>query len=456
MDLDPRILETLATQRSRAWSATHDPVTGLPNRRELREHLAQAVGHARRLDEELAVQIVDVDSFRDVNAAAGQLAGDALLAAAAERLACCAPGHLVARTGDNEFTILLANQPPAYVLELASSVLGAFRDPFDISGRDVHVTVSIGIADLARDGEGADFLLRGATAALRRAKELGGNQRHHSSTALTVAEFERLHIEQRMRRAIIDGELSLVYQPQVRLSDGALIGLEALLRWNRDGRTIPAASFIRAIEYSAVIIDLGEWVIGETCRQIAAWRREGLLVPRIAINIGARHFQQPRLIGTMRELLARHDVDGSAIEVEITETTAMHDAEASAHAIDALRGLGVEITIDDFGTGYSSLAYLKRFAITGLKIDRSFVADIPASRSATAIVNAIVATAHALDLRVIAEGVETAEQAELLAAARCDQAQGYLFAAPLPAADVPAFLGRSFPGSSSVPRGPSA
>ncbi|HEX6099702.1 MAG TPA: bifunctional diguanylate cyclase/phosphodiesterase [Thermoanaerobaculia bacterium] len=433
------------------WLATHDPVTGLPNRGYLREQLAQAVGYARRLDEDLAVLVVDIDSFRNVNAAVGQAAGDALLAAAAERVKRCAPNHLVARTGDNELTILVVNESSASTLELASAVLAAFREPFTVLERDVHVTVSIGIADLARDGEGADFLLRGAAAALRRAKELGGNQRHHSSTALTVAELERLHIEQRVRRAIVEGELSLVYQPQVRLSDGAVIGLEALLRWNRDGRTIPAASFIRAIEHSAVIIDVGEWVIGETCRQIAAWRRHGLDVPRVAVNIGARHFQQPRLVDTIRGLLARHGVEGGALELEITETTAMHDAEATARTIDALRALNVEITIDDFGTGYSSLAYLKRFAITGLKIDRSFVADLPDSRSAAAIVNAIVATAHALDLRVVAEGVETREQAGLLALSRCDQAQGYLFAAPIASEDIPAWLQQAGKETTLVP-----
>ena len=440
MNDDPQILETLA---SLAWQTAHDSITGLPNRRHMQEQLAQAVAQARRHDEELAILIVDVDSFRNVNAAVGQAAGDALLAAAAARLARCAVDHPVARTGDNEFTILVAQQPADAILKLASSVLAAFQEPFDLGGRDVHVTVSIGIADLARDGDGADFLLRAAAAALRRAKELGGNQRQHSSSALTLAEFERLHIEQRVRRAIHDGELALVYQPQLRLADAALIGLEALLRWNRDGRTLPAGTFIRAIEHSAVIIDLGEWVIGETCRQIAAWRREGLAVPRIAINIGARHFQQPRLVDTIRDLLVRHGVHGSEIELEITETTAMHDAEATARIIDALRGLGLEITIDDFGTGYSSLAYLKRFAITGLKIDRAFVSDLPSSRSATAIVNAIVATAHALDLRVVAEGVETPEQAAFLTASHCDQGQGYLFAHPIPATDIPAYLQRS-------------
>ncbi|HEX7151960.1 MAG TPA: bifunctional diguanylate cyclase/phosphodiesterase [Thermoanaerobaculia bacterium] len=438
MNIDPQIIERLASQR--AGDTTFDLVTGLPNRRHMQAQLAQAVARARRLDENLAILIVDVDAFRIINAAAGQAAGDALLAAAAERLASCAAGQLTARTGDNEFTILLTGQSPETILEVATSVLAAFHEPFDIGGRDLHVTVSVGIADLARDCDGADFLLRAASAALRRAKELGGNQRQHSSSALTLAEFERLHVEQQIRRAIREGELSLVYQPQLRLRDGVVIGLEALLRWTRDGRLIPAAAFIHAIEQSSVIIDVGEWVIGETCRQIVEWRKAGLSVPRIAVNIGARHFQQPRLVETIRALLAKHGVAGSALELEITETTAMHDGEATAHTIDTLRALGLEITIDDFGTGYSSLAYLKRFAITGLKIDRTFVADVPASRSATAIVNAIVATAHALDLRVVAEGVETAEQAEFLAAAHCDQGQGYLFAAPIPARDIPAYL----------------
>ncbi|MFL6245283.1 MAG: putative bifunctional diguanylate cyclase/phosphodiesterase [Thermoanaerobaculia bacterium] len=422
---------------------THDEITGLPNRRQMLEHLAQAIAHARRCDEPLAILIVDVDSFRIVNAAVGQAAGDALLAAAAARVAACAANHFVARTGDNELTLLVAGESSEGVFDIASAVHGVFQEPFNLAGRDVHVTVSVGIADLARDGEAADSLLRAAAAALRRAKELGGNQRQHSSSALTAAEFERLHIEQRVRRAIAEGEFSLVYQPQVRLSDGALIGLEALLRWNRGGQIIPASSFIRAIENSAVIISLGEWVIDETCRQIAEWRRQGLTVPRIAINIGARHFQQPRLVDAIRHLLAKHGVDGPAIELEITETTAMHDAEATARTIDVLRALGLEIAIDDFGTGYSSLAYLKRFAITCLKIDRAFVADLPSSRSAAAIVNAIVATAHALDLRVVAEGVETLDQAEFLTASHCDQAQGYLYARPIAATEIPAYLERT-------------
>jgi diguanylate cyclase (GGDEF)-like protein len=440
MKINSQILERLTAARQSAGQSTHDPVTGLPNRGQLHDQLTQAVVRARREDGHLTVLIVDVDAFRIVNAAAGQAAGDALLAVAAARLSSCAYPHPVARTGDNEFTILLAGEEPATVLAIASAALAAFHEPFIIEGRDIHVTASIGIADLARDGDGADFLMRAGAAALRRAKDLGGNQRQHSSTALTLADFERLHIEHRLRQAIANGELTLAYQPQVRLTDGALVGLEALLRWHRDGRLIPAAAFIRTVERSAVIIDLGEWVLDATCRQILAWRAQGLNVPRIAVNVGARHFQQPHFVETVRTILTRHGIEGNAIELEITETTAMHDAEGTARTIDALRALGLQITIDDFGTGYSSLSYLKRFAITGLKIDRAFVCDLPDSRSATAIVNAIVATAHALDLRVVAEGVETHEQAAFLGASECDEAQGYLYARPIAGADVPAFL----------------
>src|SRR5688572_10932162 len=264
MNVDRNIAEKLAAQRTLSWDATHDPVTGLPNRRQMQTRLAREVSNARRNDQDLAVLLVDVDAFRIVNAAAGQAAGDTLLMAAAERLEQCAAGHLVARTGDNEFTVLIAGEHADWVLEMAASILSAFHDPFDIAGREVHVTVSIGVADLARDGDGADFLLRAAAAALRRAKELGANQRQHSSSALTLAEFDRLHIERRLRAAITSGELALAYQPQIRLRDGAVIGLEALLRWNRDGHVLPASAFIHAVEQSPVIVNLGEWVVGET------------------------------------------------------------------------------------------------------------------------------------------------------------------------------------------------
>jgi EAL domain-containing protein (putative c-di-GMP-specific phosphodiesterase class I) len=281
--------------------------------------------------------------------------------------------------------------------------------------------------------------MRAAGAANRRARQLGGNQIQVASPDLTLAAAERLRLETHLRAALHRGELSLAYQPQVRFRDRALLGVEALLRWRYQGEVLTAASFIHAVENSPVIIDIGEWVIDEACRQMRAWRDAGVAPPRLALNVGARHFQHPAFLACVRRAMERHGVEGSALEIEITETTAMHNGEASARLIDELRELGVEITIDDFGTGYSSLAYLKRFAITGLKIDRSFVHDLP-SRSAGAIVNAILATAHALGLRVVAEGVEDPDQAGYLEAAGCEEGQGYWFGRPLSAEAVIDYL----------------
>jgi EAL domain-containing protein (putative c-di-GMP-specific phosphodiesterase class I) len=310
----------------------------------------------------------------------------------------------------------------------------------------MHVTASIGIAEFPHHGGSSDQLLRAGEAALREAVLLGGNRHHVSSSDLTVAAAERLSVQTRLRRAIECGELSLVYQPQVRLHDGSLLGLEALLRWQCDGELLTAATFIRDVEESAVIIDVGEWVLEEACRQLRVWRDAGIAPPRLALNIGARHFQHPGFLSTVRRAIERHGIDSQMLEIEITETTAMHNAEATAQLIDELRNLGVEITIDDFGTGYSSLSYLKRFAITGVKIDRSFVHDLPSSRSAGAIVNAILATGQALGLRVVAEGVEEAEQAGFLSAAGCDEAQGYWFGRPMDALAIESHLRAALAG----------
>ena len=427
-------------EKSLQWRSTHDPVTNLPNRVHMRELLAKSVQHARQHDTDLAILIVDFDGFRSLNVVAGSAAADSVLVAASHRLASVAGDHCITRTGDNEFTIIVDGVPADLVRDLAGEILAAFENPFIVDDNDVRLTASIGIADLARERDCADALLRAATAAVRHAKELGGNQRQQSSIALTGAEIERLQIESKLRRALKNGELQLYYQPQIRLSDRKIVGFEALLRWMRDGRVVSPATFIRAIEHSPVIVTLGDWVINETCRQIRAWRDTGVVVPRVAFNIGARHFQQSSLPATIGRALSLFSLPGTALELEITETTAMYDVDQTAQTVDELRELGMEITIDDFGTGYSSLAYLKKFAVTALKIDRSFVSDVPTSRSATAIVSAIVATARALDLRVVAEGVETPEQANFLTSAGCLEAQGYWFAQPMQAEDVPLFL----------------
>ena len=433
----PNILGTIAALVRRT---SHDAVTSLPNRRQMQEKLHDAVARAQRAGERLSILVVDIDFFRNVIAEVGQTGADQLLGCTAARVVECAGVHFVARTGDNEFTIFLENEEPDAVLTIASKILDALREPFEIDDREVCVTASIGIGDLSRDGKSSDVLQRVASAALGRAKELGGNQCQHSSAALMQAEYERRHIADRVRDAIAAGEFALHYQPQVRLSDGAVVGAEALLRWNREGRTVASSAFIGGIEETAVVIELGEWVIAEACRQLAMWRLEGVAIPRVAINVGRRHFQHPRLAETISTLLEKHGLRGSDLELEITEATAMHDAEATVRTLHDLRALGIEITIDDFGSGYSSLAYLKRFAITGLKVDRALVANVPGSRSAATIVIAIVATAHALELRVVAEGVETAEQARFLTAISCDHGQGRLFARPIPPENVPEFV----------------
>jgi diguanylate cyclase len=417
-------------ERTTVWQASHDALTRLPNRTFVRERLTQAIRDARRGSAPLALLLVDVDAMHCVNDAAGQEAGDALLVDVVARIVAAAPGCFVARIGGDSFAVLMEGSSQELAEAIGRAIASA---PFAAGATEVPITASIGIAEYPQHGESADHLLRAAEAALRRAVDLGGQRQQLASADLTIAAAERLGLERSLRRAIERGELSLAYQPQVHLPDGKLLGLEALLRWHRDGELIPAASFIRAVEESAIIIDIGEWVLDEACRQLRAWRDAGIAPPRLALNIGARHFQHPGFLDTVRSSIERHGIDSHTLEIEITETTAMHNAEATAHLIDDLRELGVEITIDDFGTGYSSLAYLKRFAITCVKIDRSFVHDLPSSRSAGAIVNAILATAHALGLRVVAEGVEEPEQAGFLTAAGCDEAQGYWFGRPMTA-----------------------
>ena len=424
-------------ERTVAWQASHDALTRLPNRTYFREELTQSIRDVRRHGEPLALLIVDVDAMHCVNDAAGEEAGDALLVLFAARLASATAESFVARIGGDAFAVLTSASPVATAEAIGAAVASA---PFTAGATEVRVTASIGVAAFPQHGESADHLVRAAEAALRRAVDVGGNRHQLASADLTIAAAERLGVEARLRRAIARGELSLAYQPQVRLPDGHLLGLEALLRWQRDGELLPAAAFIRAVEESAIIIDVGEWVIDEACRQLRAWSDAGIAPPRLALNIGARHFQHPGFLETVRRAIARHGIGRHTLEIEITETTAMSNADATARLIDDLRDLGVEITIDDFGTGYSSLAYLKRFAITGVKIHRSFVHDLPTSRSAGAIVNAILATAHALGLRVVAEGVEEPEQAGFLTAAGCDEAQGYWFGRPMTAEGIGEYL----------------
>jgi diguanylate cyclase (GGDEF)-like protein len=429
-------------ERANAWHKAHDTLTSLPNRASFRETLARAILEARHDGRPLALLLVDLDAMHSINDAAGQEVGDVVLVEVAGRIAAAAgEGSFVARIGADSFAVIARGWP----VRIADAIGEAMAASFAVGASRALVTTSIGIAELARHGESADHLQRAAEAALRRAIELGGNRHQLSSADLTIAAAERLGMETRLRRAIELGELCLAYQPQVRLPDGLILGVEALLRWWRDDELVAAADFIHVAEESPVIIDIGEWVLDEACRQLREWQNAGVAPPRLALNIGARHFQHPSFLGSVRRAIERYGIERHTLEIEITETTAMHNAETTARLIDELRELGVEITIDDFGTGYSSLAYLNRFAITGVKIDRSFVHDLPSSRSAAAIVGAILATAHALGLRVVAEGVEQSDQAGFLTAAGCDEAQGFWFGRPM-SAEAVAHLGDTVTG----------
>jgi diguanylate cyclase (GGDEF)-like protein len=424
-------------ERTMAWQAAHDPLTGLANRTALRETVASEIRSARRAAGSFALILLDVDEMHRINDGVGQDAGDDILVSIAGRIVAAAgPRAVVARVGGDAFAVLAREWPVRVVV----AIIEAMQAPFRVGDEDASISVSAGIAEFPHHGTSPDQLLCAAEAALRRAIEAGGSQYQVASADVTFAASERLGAEVQVRQAIERGELCLLYQPQVRLEDGELLGLEALVRWRRGDELIPASAFIRAVEESPVIVDLGEWVLDEACRQLREWSDAGCAPPRIALNIGARHFQHPAFLPVVRRSIERHGIDSRMLEIEITETTAMHKADTSMRLIDELRELGLEITIDDFGTGYSSLAYLKRFAITGVKIDRSFVLDLPMSRSATAIVRAILATAQALGLRVVAEGVEQAEQAGFLSAAGCDEAQGYWFGRPMPAGEIEVYM----------------
>ncbi|MBK5260181.1 MAG: EAL domain-containing protein [Thermoanaerobaculia bacterium] len=426
--------------RNAEWYRRHDPLTSLPNRQNLRETLNRAIAEAKRSCDTFALALMDVDDFSRVNDAWGQSVGDEVLRQVAARIHSAVGDVKIARTDGDEFAILIPEADSETARRVTAQLTAALRQPFIADGRQISLTASFGAALFPADGDNAHYIMRGASVALRRSKEMGGNQYHRCSASLIVPARERLVLSEELRGAIERDELSLHYQPQIRLEDGALVAMEALLRWNHGGEIVPAAHFIRIAEESHLIVPIGTWVLDEACRQYAEWMQRDIAPQRVAVNIGARHFHHPQLVNTVRETLERYGLAGTMLEIEITETAAMQDLDITMAVIDELRQLGVGIAIDDFGTGHSSLSYLKRFAITALKVDRSFVSDLNDSDSAAALVEAIMATARALGLRVVAEGVENTRQADWLREAGCDEAQGFLFAKPVDSTKASEYL----------------
>ncbi|MFZ5484301.1 MAG: EAL domain-containing protein [Pseudomonadota bacterium] len=435
----------LAEQRV-DYLTQRDPLTGLPNRALFSELLHQAIQRAERSHDQLALLYIDLDHFKTINESLGHAQGDALLVEASQRLAAELPDcEAIARIGGDEFNILLDTGLP-WIDLIGQRLIDRLSQPFEIDGHPVYVGASIGIALYPIDGRDAATLLRNADAALHRAKDDGRGLLRFFSPDMTRRAQQRLTLEADLRQAVARGELVLHYQPQVSLADGRLVGMEALVRWQhpRLGLISPA-DFIPLAEESGLIFELGEWVLREACRQIAAWLAAGLAPQRTAVNISARQLGRGQLADLVRGQLAQHGLSANRLELEITESCLLIDRERASDTLRALKQLGIRIAIDDFGTGYSSLAFLQEHEVDKLKIDLSFIAGMLDKPDSAEIVKAIIALGRSLDLDIVAEGVERPEQAERLRALDCPSMQGYLVSRPLPAEAMTRFLAEHTP-----------
>jgi diguanylate cyclase (GGDEF)-like protein/PAS domain S-box-containing protein len=425
--------------------ANYDALTGLANRNLLKDRLHQQLALANRYKRAFSIAFIDLDNFKLINDSLGHEVGDRLLRMCGERLAgCVRDGDTVARPGGDEFVLLVAernNERGAY--RVVQRVMTALAPPFQIDNREFNVTCSVGIASFPRDGQDAETLLRNADTAMYRAKDSGRNTFQLYSSEMNVNVGERLAVETDLRRALERDELRLHYQPKVEMKSGRIIGTEALLRWQHPARgMILPGKFIPVAEESSLIVRIGEWVIRTACAQNVAWHKAGLPPIPIAVNISARQLHDKDLVPTVRGALAASGLEAKYLEIELTESAVMLSVDKAMSTLSELRAMGVQVSLDDFGTGYSSLSHLKRFPVTRLKIDQSFVRDIPTDVDDAAIVRAIIVVAEELSLSVTAEGVETAQQAAFLAARNCGEAQGFYFARPAPANEIHSLLER--------------
>ncbi len=418
-----------------------DPLTGLPNRLLFEDRLAQALlrldrANHRKVTERLGVLFVDLDGFKPMNDSFGHAFGDAILAQAAQRLHGDArDSDTVARVGGDEFVLLLENVGSVPECGgVAERILASMAQPFDLAGRQVQISCSIGVVVYPDHGE-RDKLMAHADAAMYAAKRAGGNGYALFEESMRSDATNLLELKSDLRRALGDAsrQLALHYQPKIDGARGGARGVEALLRWQHPTRgPVSPSVFIALAERSGLINPLGNWVIDEACRQIAEWHAQGLQMP-VAINLSVHQLRETGLARRIAQALQEHGVDPSQLLCEITESVAMEDTQATQRTLEELERIGISLSIDDFGTGHSSLSYLRRMPVQQLKIDRSFVADLEHQEDARAVVDAVVRLAHALGLRVVAEGVETQGQRDILRAMQCDELQGFLFARPMPA-----------------------
>ena len=424
--------------------AHHDTLTGLPNRHLLQDRLKQALAFAGRNRAKVAVMFLDLDRFKTINDSLGHIVGDQLLGQVAERLTgALRAGDTVCRLGGDEFVIVLSNLKLASDAgTVAGHLLERIAPPFAIDGRELYVSGSIGISIYPDDADGPEALMRNADTAMYHVKESGRNGFQFFAATMNAAANRRLAVETELRAALRRNELELFYQPIVELETRSVRALEALVRWRHPQRgLLPPGAFVSIAEETGLIHQIGHWALGEACAQARLWQDAGYPAVPISVNLSARQFRERDFSDSVRAILQRTGLAPSLLEIEVTEHTLIEQIDNASGALDALAALGVQIAIDDFGVGYSSLSYLKRFAIDRVKIDRSFVRNIPADADGAAITAAIISMSKSLKLRVVAEGVENEQQLEFLAAHGCDEVQGYLFCRPAPASEAARLFG---------------
>ncbi len=434
-----------AAEKAR-YLAHHDTLTNLPNRYLFNDRLKQAIAHAERGKKLLAILFLDLDNFKQINDTIGHRAGDQLLQIVADRLmkgvretdTAYRPlpdeeAFVVARLGGDEFTVMLTDigniQDPAKV---AGRMLNALSEPFAIGAHEVFITASVGIAVYPVDGKDVDTLLINADVAMYQAKKQGRNNYQYYSASLNDFTIERFSVENKLRKALDHNEFMLFYQPQISISEGRMIGVEALIRWLQpDLVFIKPSEFIPLAEETGLIVPIGEWILRSACAQNRAWQEAGLQPFPVTVNVSSVQFRQNNFVETVSQILRATGLKPDYLQLELTESTIMYNSENINKKLQSLQTMGIQISIDDFGTGYSSMNYLKRFPLSTLKIDRSFVKDLVTNPTDQAIVKAIVSLAHNFSLKVIAEGVETKEQLAFLRECNCEGMQGYLVCPPL-------------------------
>ena len=435
--------------------AFHDPLTNLPNRLLFNDRLTLAVAQAHRHNQRLAVLFLDLDRFKVINDSLGHSIGDELLRQVAERIQeYVREGDTVARLGGDEFTLLVPGiSAEEDAAKIARKICEAIHDPFWIDGRELFVTTSVGVSVYPSDGHDGETLVRNADSAMYRAKEQGRDNYQLYTPAMNAKAVERLSLESRLRQAVANDEFELHFQPFIDLRTAEVLGAEALIRWRHpELGLIPPVDFIPIAELTGLIVPIGEWVLRTACAEARKWHKKGFPGLTVSVNLSSRQFQQTDLLSQVTRALDETGLEADKLDLEITESNAMHNAE---HSINTLRGLkkqGVRISMDDFGTGYSSLNYLKRFPIDRIKLDQSFVRDLPTDKDDAAIAMAVIAMGRSLELIVIAEGVETEEQLAFLKGHECDQLQGFLLSRPLPPEAFDRFLDDSRNPASALER----